>query len=163
MRWAFRPDYHDVSEAETWYSPDHADTDWTQVRGEGGWQDQGFADFAGLAWYRARVRIPASFGKIGRMMLLLEGVDGDFYVYLNGNNTFTRTLASTGLSQDAFGRRAFAYDATGWLRAGQDNLIAIWVRSPIKRGGIIKPVRIIAAPAAMDVRPLMKLLKGKRQ
>lgn len=79
--WRFKPDPEEVGERLGYQRPDFDDSKWAVLRAGAAWEEQGFPDYDGLAWYRRKIRIPKGFE---RPILLFEAVDDDYKVYVNG-------------------------------------------------------------------------------
>jgi len=64
-----------------WAAPDFDDSQWPLLQTGKSWTDQGYPDYAGYAWYRIRVDLPANSAPLGIAL-------GSFYtsaeVYVNG-------------------------------------------------------------------------------
>jgi hypothetical protein len=71
-----------------WSSPSFNDGSWKTIEAGKRWEDQGFPDYDGYAWYRTTVRIPSSL-KTGafpgsELKISLGKIDDGDQVYLNG-------------------------------------------------------------------------------
>jgi len=159
--WRFALDKDKRGMDETWYATDFDDAAWGSVRTDldKGWQGQGFAgNDDAFGWYRLRVRMPDEFaGK--KLYLVLEAVDEDAHVYINGTKLLEHSCVSTGLSPDEIWKTPFAVEVTGRIRPGVEELIAVGVYNRSYAGGIYKPVHLVAADAELDIRALLKLVR----
>lgn len=123
--WQFRMDPQGAGEASGWQSKGTAFPDTIQV--PGCWQAQGFGTrsgilrnhYAGDAWYRRSVAVPADWqGKSVR--LTVGGVVRRATIFVNGKRAGVHDGFST----------PFALDVTDDLRPGADNTIAFLVSNP---------------------------------
>ncbi|MCA1667365.1 MAG: beta galactosidase jelly roll domain-containing protein, partial [Thermomicrobia bacterium] len=127
--WRFRPDPQslgDLTPADlipaandecAFHLPTYDDSDWQTIPVPGNWQQFGYADYNGVAWYRtrfARPEIPAD----GVARLRFAGVDYYADVWLNG--------FYLGSHEGYFA--PFTFDCTRWLM--DDNLLVVRVDSP---------------------------------
>ena len=77
--WKFAVDPHNKGEKEKWYHPAFDDRKWTTVQTGMHWEKQGFPNYDGVAWYRAKVTVPHNNNE-----LFFLGVDEKAWVYLDG-------------------------------------------------------------------------------
>ncbi len=79
--WAFKPD---PSGQADWSAPTLDDTTWDVLDAGEFWQKLGYEGYAGVAWYRRGVEVPASWA--GRQTyLVLGGVNDEYTVYVDGH------------------------------------------------------------------------------
>lgn len=119
--WRFQPDPSNVGLAQQWYALTHSDEGWAAIEAGSRWEDQGFPDVEGYAWYRQRVDVPASWAG-EPVWLVLGGVSDTCIIFCNGNR-----VNSFG---DAASRRSMHFipivaELNAHLRFGEPNLIAI--------------------------------------
>ena len=131
--WRFRPDPENVGLNQAWHGADHSDADWAVVRAGERWEDQGFAEVDGYAWYRRRVDVPASWA--GRTVWFAAGALNDAgALYCNGErvNDYgdheARSMAA----------KAVIADLTRFLKYGEPNLLALRVFDWGASGGLWK-------------------------
>jgi hypothetical protein len=67
-----------------WATPEFNDSDWDLIRVPGTWEDQGYNDYNGYAWYRKTFTLSEIPSKT-TLYLLLGKIDDADEVYLNGN------------------------------------------------------------------------------
>jgi len=118
--WRFKPDPDHAGAHHNWASPDLPDSDWATLQAGVRWEDQGFPNVDGYAWYRRRVDIPADWrGK--PVWLCLGAVNDGCAVYCNGQllNTYGRTEDVSTAWVPVFAELSPA------LRFGEPNLIAL--------------------------------------
>lgn len=117
-----------------WANPLYDDSDWDEINVPEQWEDQGYNEYNGYAWYRKTIRIgdiPAG----GTIFLMLGRIDDADMVYLNG-----KLLGKSGKFPPDF---VTAYDKvrkyaipSGYLKTDADNVIAVRVYDTYLDGGI---------------------------
>ena len=81
--WRFHPDSNEEGVASGWHTPGFDDSAWPVLRAGVRWEDQGYEDLDGKAWYRRRVTLPPDMqGKA--VWLNLGGINDAGVVYCNG-------------------------------------------------------------------------------
>jgi len=58
--WKFQPDKTDDGFKKGWADPSFDDTSWQKMDPYKPWQDQGFKDHHGIAWYRLPFNVPGT-------------------------------------------------------------------------------------------------------
>lgn len=123
----------------SWKEPDFNSASWKIIKSGRIWEEQGFADYNGFAWFRKTVFIPKGFQKEATkqhgMILNLGTIDDADQIYFNG-----KLLGETGkLPPNYIG----AYDKIReWnidpkiILWGNENLIAVRVFDETGGGGI---------------------------
>ena len=154
--WRFR-----LGDDPAWAEPDFADTTWSEpIIGET-WEEQGFADYNGHAWYRVHFTLPTSMRKKAKwddgLRLLLGTIDDCDMTYLNG-----QLIGQTG---------QFIYEpeyASAWdtprryiipadhpaLRWDADNVLAVRVYDGDGPGGMFGP-----GPRNLDMTDVSDFLR----
>jgi hypothetical protein len=79
----FATDPRDIGIRERWYLPDAGKVDWKPIRTDAPPAKQGFGDYAGIAWYRTQVRLPAHLPQ--HTYLYLSRQARDYRLYVNGH------------------------------------------------------------------------------
>ncbi len=78
--WAFHP-----GDNLAWAAPGLDDSGWARIRVGETWEQQGFRDLTGFAWYRRRIELPpGAAGADWRLALCLPEVQDAAQVYWNG-------------------------------------------------------------------------------
>ena len=159
--WKFKTDPKNVGREEKWYTSQTDDSAWAEIRSDknSGWESQGFPDYIGHGWYRQRVKVPAEMDTQKPFYLCFAAVDEDAVIYINGEKAFEHTTASTGLEPDEIWITSFAFDARKWLRAGQENLIAVRVYNRARMGGIWKPVYFVTSDTEATAGKVAELVE----
>ena len=160
--WKFATDARDVGLDEGWFAAGFDDSAWAEVRSDQGegWENQGFADYTGLGWYRQSFDVPAEPGG-KRLYLYFSAVDEDAWVYINGKLAFHHTCKSTGLPPEVIWVTPFAFDAAPHLKPGQVNTIAVRVLNRMGMGGIYKPVHLVASDRELDAALIGAVLERR--
>jgi hypothetical protein len=114
--------------------PDYDDSDWQNVFVPNNWEDNGYEDYNGFAWYRKSFQIRESFNR-EYLYLYMGYIDDVDEVYLNGK--------LIGASGNFPPRMKTAYDIprmypvpANLLRKGGENVIAVRVYDEFQNGGI---------------------------
>jgi hypothetical protein len=134
---------------KSWKSPDFNDEGWNKISVPSVWENQGYEDYDGYAWYRLQFNLPKSFIN-GDLFLTLGKIDDIDDVYLNGKyignvydlkrNTFFR-----GSGWEFNARRIYKIPENLLNRNGV-NTIAVRVYDGQGLGGIYEgPIGIMSA------------------
>jgi hypothetical protein len=144
--WRFAADPKKIGLQQHYESPDFNDASWKMINATAYWQDQGFPDYHGTAWYRKTFEAPSQTsddpqGVNSRKVLLFFGaVDGDATVYVNGKNIGEHLPSQLGKGWD----QPFILDATSAMKPEQ-NLIAVKVTKDKYKSGIYQGVNLMVA------------------
>jgi sialate O-acetylesterase len=129
-----------------WKEHSATDPDWKKIFVPGFWEDQGYRDYDGYAWYRKSVEVP---GHLARkpMVAVLGKIDDLDQLYING-----KLIAGTGdFKKNAYKLQAHGhynefrgyYIPDGHLRPGK-NTFAVRVYDDRGGGGIYKgPIGLV--------------------
>ena len=123
-----------IGDDSKWASPLYDDSNWDQITVPGNWEDQGYNDYNGYAWYRKSFRmkeIPSNT----TLYLLLGKIDDADVVYLNG-----REIGKSGKFPPDF-KTAYDRDRkyivpADLLEKDAENVISVKVYDAILNGGI---------------------------
>jgi hypothetical protein len=136
--WKFKP-----GDSPDWKNVNYNDRDWADLIVPGYWENQGFPDYDGLAWYRKKVFVPKKY-KNDDLILVMGKIDDIDEVYINGKlvgstgNFETRDLGDNYLKLRGY------YLSRDDFKYGENNLIAVRVYDGFKQGGIYEgPVTIV--------------------
>jgi hypothetical protein len=136
--WRFATDPHDRGLGEHWFAAAFDDGGWKPIRTGSSWQEQGWPDYRGTAWYRTSARLPSSLP--AHLYLYLGEVAQDYRLFVNGTEVPHNHVQ--------WPQRLTAADIAPYAKAGRENVIALRVE-PGKRGG-----GILRGPVALrDVPP----------
>jgi hypothetical protein len=149
--WKFRPG-DDIRRKEV----DFDDSLWDEILVPARWEDQGYRDYDGYAWYRKTFTYNSNTTD-DRMVILMGKIDDIDQVYVNGTlvgstGTFpsksNRDVFPGGAEYNAF--RGY-YLPAGFLKKGQKYVIAVRVLDTGGIGGIYEgPVGIISQTKYID-------------
>jgi Glycosyl hydrolases family 2, sugar binding domain/Beta-galactosidase second all-beta domain len=124
-----------IGDDSKWAAPQFDDSGWDQITVPGAWENQGYNDYNGYAWYRKTFRIreiPANT----TIFLMMGRIDDADEVYLNG-----KLVGKSGKFPPNF---VTAYDRTRkyvispeLLKKDEDNVISVKVYDTYLDGGII--------------------------
>lgn len=127
-----------------WAEMQTDDSGWENVAAPSTWEDQGFRDYDGFAWYRKRFTLPAGYNT-DDMVVLLGKIDDLDEVYINGKRVgYTGNMETKLVNHQEYDQSRTYFLPDGLLRAGQENVIAVRVYDLTSRGGIYQgPVAIL--------------------
>jgi hypothetical protein len=83
VKWRFALDPKDVGVKEKWLATEFDDSGWKEIEIGKTWESQGY-DYNGFAWYRTRFEVKPEWIEKGPVALHFGAVDGDAWVYWNG-------------------------------------------------------------------------------
>lgn len=114
-----------------WAAPDFDDSGWADIKVPDNWDNQGYSDLDGYAWYRARVVIPSGLKNKQQVGLALDlgAIDDMDSTFLNGQ--FIGSRYGWNLNREYF----LDYDNPA-IRWGKENVLAIKVFDRSGLGGI---------------------------
>ena len=123
-----------IGDDSKWANPQYNDSDWDQVSVPGNWEDQGYKDYNGYAWYRKSFRIDEV--PVNTTIYLLMGrIDDVDVIYLNG----TEIGHSGKLPPDfetAYDRDRKYIIPADLLKKNEENVISVKVYDSFLSGGI---------------------------
>ena len=135
--WKFAPDEKDVGMNEKWYALDFDESKWATLNAGLRWEDQGYPNLDGYAWYRKTVNIPAEWK--GKDVWVKFGAVNDAYeLFINGEQ-----VSSFGAANISFAAKPSFTKVTGKIKYGEENLIALKVNDWGNSGGIWRLPAII--------------------
>ena len=161
--WRFAPDAGGTGGAQGWSGPSFDDTRWATLEGGKRWEEQGFAQVDGAAWYRLRVDVPASWsGK--PVWFAVGGINDAGAIYCNGEriNTYgdheTRSVATVPIiahltDEISFGEpNCIAVEVFDWgASGGLWSLPCILTNDPAQ----LPAQQVLACYVEMDARKLL--------
>ncbi|MCF8366527.1 MAG: hypothetical protein K9H16_12140 [Bacteroidales bacterium] len=114
---------------------DFRDNDWDIINVPGSWENNGYTDYNGFAWYRKEFYVPENMGSINPL-LLLGKIDDVDEVYING-----QLVAASGVMPPSV-VTAFELQRRYWVpdnifNQHEKNVIAIRVFDDWGEGGIV--------------------------
>lgn len=143
--------------------PDYDDSAWDKLFVPGNWEDQGYRNYDGMAWYRKSF-VLKTLPVNDKVILLLGKIDDIDQVYINGTlvgstGKFSPKPELMGMEWEAL--RGY-YIPDGVLKKDQKNVIAIRVYDEWGNGGIYEgPVGLITQTKYVEYWKSIKKSSGK--
>ncbi len=128
--WKFKTDPSDIGVKEKWFAPETKDDGWATVQAGKPWEEQGYAGYDGVAWYRQTINIPVNVPPVP-LYLIFGGVDDEYDLYVNGTN-----ITHQGSKGNSVASAITFTDINQYLMRNEDNLIALRVNDWGGDGGI---------------------------
>ena len=124
-----------VGDRMEWAEPGFDDSDWDQIRVPERWEDQGYNDYNGFAWYRTTFRLPRAKHQ-EQLYVVLGRIDDCDEVYINGT-----LIGKSGIFPPYF-ETAFDIERkyplpSHLLNENGNNVIAVRVYDSYLEGGFI--------------------------
>ena len=132
--WKFATDPDGTGHDRDFFAEKFDDGNWKSI-GVGNWEDQGFPEYDGFAWYRIAFDAPKKC-ESNAVELNFGGVDEEAWVWLNGTFVGQHTIGVSGWD------KPFSLDVTDEVRWGERNLLVVRVFDARMKGGIWKPVKL---------------------
>jgi sialate O-acetylesterase len=144
-KWKFH-----LHDDESWAKEAVDEKEWSDVVAPSAWENQGFHDYDGFAWYRKKFTVPANFST-SDLVLLMGRIDDMDEVFINGTLVGGTGKINRGWANDDEYRKPRTYMIPdGVLKAG-DNLVAVRVYDQEGVGGIYEgPLAIIPRAGYRD-------------
>ena len=158
--WKLKHDPSDEGTAARWFDPALDDSQWPSIRTDQlmGWDMQGFPGGRGFRWYRST--LPANKRELTGTFnyLYFDAIDEEAWVYLNGQQVFEHTAASTNLLPEELWITPFVISLAGVELHGHDPL-AVRVSSKEAMAGIYKSVHLIRSAHSLTDEQLHAVRK----
>ena len=132
--WKFATDPDGNGHKKNFFALDLDDGKWATL-GVGNWEDQGFRNYDGFAWYRIAFDAPPK-PDCNAVELNFGGVDEEAWVWLNGVYVGQHAVGQSGWNEP------FQLDVTEELKWGGRNVLVVRVYDSKMGGGIWKPVKL---------------------
>ena len=152
--WQFKIDPKSIGEKQGWHHPDHPDDNWQMIDTDRQWNYQGVDFEGGSAWYRIQFSMPADFDIRKYLWLHFGAVDEEAFIFIDGQQVFEHSLASTDLSlelpgpgreEDVLYTKPFHFDVRPYIKPGQQQTLAVRVYSHASLGGICHGVGLVSS------------------
>jgi len=131
--WRFQLDRENVGQAQGWFAPDFDDSAWPEIEIGQAWEEQGYPNYDGYAWYRVQWVIEREWLAGGPLHLAFGAVDGEAWVYLNGQL----------LGHHQGWDEPFSLELKPeWVKPGEANVLAVRVFDGAGPGGIYRAVTL---------------------
>ena len=134
-QWRFVTDPLQDGHLKGFFKPGYDISGWKNIR-IGTWEQQGYADYDGVAWYQIKFKMPLKPEKCNAVEVVFGGVDEAAWVWLNGVYLGAHDIGPEGWKEP------FAVDCRKEIRWGAENTLTVRVFDAAFAGGIYKPVRI---------------------
>lgn len=138
---------------QAWANPDFDDSKWQAIQAGVPWEEAGYANYDGYAWYRIEFNVPEHWqqqDEHGHISLSLGSIDDADVTYFNGKH-----VGATGSMppdyQTAYYTRRFYRVPTSLVRWGQPNVIAVRVYDDHGDGGLYKGPNTLKLPQFEDL------------
>ncbi len=144
--WKFAPDKESIGMSDKWYSIDFDDSKWNPIDAGERWEEQGYPDLDGYAWYRKTIDIPADWeGK--DVYVKFAAVNDSYDLFINGEE-----LSTFGVKNVTFADKPSFKKVTDKLKYGDSNLITLRVNDWGNSGGLWRlPVIITIDKSETDL------------
>jgi sialate O-acetylesterase len=124
-----------IGDDSKWASPAYDDSDWDQIIVPGQWENQGYNDYNGYAWYRKSFRVREVLPNT-TIYLILGRIDDADEVYLNG-----KEIGKSGKFPPnfltAYNRSRKYIIPSGYLKKDEENVISVKIYDSYLEGGIV--------------------------
>jgi hypothetical protein len=124
-----------VGDYAEWANPKFDDSGWDEIRVPGKWEDSGYEDYNGFAWYRVNFKMVETSGN-GIIYLILGRIDDVNEVYLNGK-LLGRSGSFPPNYRTAYTEKRKYSIPREYLNFNQINTLAVRVYDSYLEGGII--------------------------
>ncbi len=138
QQWRFQTDPKDEGLAKGWMKTDFPDQNWPFINADGWWQDQGYPNYHGVAWYRKTIPIIMPEKK-RNCFLHFGAIDGDAAIFINDRKIGEHNLLPNGSGWDS----PLYFDLSEFVTDGKTTTIAVRVKKTAYKCGIFKGVKII--------------------
>ena len=130
-----------IGDNENWAKPDFNDSNWDAIWVPGKWEDNGYSDYNGFAWYRKKFTIQ-NVPENTPIYLILGRIDDVDAVFLNG-----KKIGGSGIFPpdylSAYNKKRKYRIPLEYLNIGGNNTLAVRVYDSYLEGGIVSgPVGI---------------------
>lgn len=143
-QWSFKPDPWSLGAVEKWGEGEVHESLWPQIRAGVSWEAQGYANYAGIAWYRTRFNPGASW-RGEKLWLVLGQVAGECEVWVNNQRVEVAKQHDTAKTA-----AVLHADLTPYIQFNRDNALVLRINGNGRPGGIIgQPVGIANVPEAL--------------
>jgi len=135
--WKFSSDTDHIGHSEKWFAIGFDDSKWDILNAGIRWEDQGYPDLDGNAWYRKTVVIPNDWK--GKDIWIKFGAVNDAYdLFINGEQ-----VSSFGAANITFADKPSFTKVTEKINCGESNLITVKVNDWGNSGGLWRLPAII--------------------
>ena len=133
--WKFMTDPADEGFDRKFWTANFNDSDWKTLAIGKTWEEQGFAGYDGIAWYRLKFTMPGKMD-CNSADIAFGAVDESSWVWLNGKFIGQHDVGAAGWDTPFF------LNIASELNWGGENILVVRVKDSAQAGGIWKPVFI---------------------
>ncbi|MEO6908573.1 MAG: hypothetical protein ABI210_11850, partial [Abditibacteriaceae bacterium] len=143
QKWQFITDPQKVGDSKGYSKPEFDDGAWKTISALNYWQNQGFPDYHGTAWYRKTFNLsdaqtdPLAMGN-KQLLLYFGNIDGDAKIYFNGIKIADRIAAEHSNGWD----EPLVFPINSTVRTGK-NTIAVEVTKDRLASGLYRGAAIL--------------------
>ncbi|MBN2449424.1 MAG: DUF4838 domain-containing protein [Lentisphaeria bacterium] len=137
IHWRFQTDPEAKGEALGWQRPEFDDSGWAAATSLTFWEQQGWKDYDGVAWYRCRLPVAREWAARRRLVLHFGAVDESFRLYIDGRLVH-ESLFDPAADPDLW-KKPRTVDVTDFLKPGAAAVLAVRVHDSAGAGGLWKP------------------------
>jgi hypothetical protein len=150
VKWKFHTDPDKMSTQQKWQSEQFDDSDWKWIRTDLFWENQGYDQYDGVAWYRLQYRIENPGN--GKVLLRFGAIDEACDLFING-----KLIGSYDYDhkENPDGWKVpVKFDITESIHSG-NNLFAVKVYDSSYNGGLWKRVYLITESNTTNSKPIL--------
>ncbi|MBN1464560.1 acetylxylan esterase [candidate division KSB1 bacterium] len=143
---------------QEWSSPDLDDSNWQTIQVGVPWEDAGYIEYDGFAWYRLKFIIPADWQQLDEndfLSLEMGAIDDADVTYFNG-----KEIGATGSLppdyQSAYYTLRFYRIPRSIIQWGETNVLAVRVYDGYGDGGLCQGPFILRQPQFNDLISMKK-------
>lgn len=134
LPWVFTADPLQEGHLKGFHKTDFDTSGWSPIK-MGSWEQQGFPDYDGTAWYQIKFVMPEKMD-CNAVEIAFDAVDESAWIWLNGIYLGCHDIGPEGWN------KSFAVDCSKEIRWGKENILTIRVHDEAFAGGIYKPLRV---------------------
>jgi len=139
--WRFITDPDNTGLDKGYEKADFNDAKWKTISTLTFWEQQGYRDYDGYAWYRVHLTVPQEWKKHKKIILRFGAVDESFSLYVDGK--LAKEWPYDGAKDPDLWKKPRPVDVTSLLNYGGENVLAVRVQDTSGAGGIWKSVLVI--------------------
>lgn len=135
--WSFK-----TGDNKTWKTNDVKDKLWKKIVVPGNWENQGYIDYDGFAWYRKHFSLPEDLAN-QKLVLVVGKTNNVEEVYINnvlvGSSGKMPENAASAKAEEESGKKCYSFVVPdNLIKPNKENIIAIRVFNAQHRGGIVE-------------------------
>ncbi|MDZ7313390.1 MAG: hypothetical protein ONB45_19195 [candidate division KSB1 bacterium] len=131
--WHFKPDSQAIATATAWAGKPIDEKEWPTIQIGAPWENQGYANYDGIAWYRGQFQLDKSW-QGERVWIGFGNVDDRYQLWINGK--LARDFPADSLDTDD---HLTITEITKLVQLERANHVALRVEDRGGKGGILRP------------------------